>query len=256
MPVVIRNTKMKFRFLFIILFSQFSYGQKCLSDSLFKRFRNDIEVELLRSRKIDWDDETKESYYTLMSNCPIDSLTKYLDDTIPAVRCLIFAGLAQRNADNAFLGDILSKHQNDTAQYVDSPTDVTISWSVKEFMQTILRFKKENKIPNEAGNYNEKLKNIRKSFNRRLPGESHGFILKDSLLVVDSLKCFIDGFKIDSFTLYGSGKKFKTSNFFTKEIKQFIRTLKSGDTIFIDDIIVEDVNKNKRRIESLALVIK
>ena len=30
-------------------------------------------------------------------------------------------------------------------------------------MQTILRFKKENKIPNEAGNYNEKLKNIQKA---------------------------------------------------------------------------------------------
>ena len=81
--------------------------------------------------------------------------------------------------------------------------------------------------------------------------------LKDISSIAGSTReCFIDGFKIDSFTLYGSGKKFKTSNFFTKEIKQFIRTLKSGDTIFIDDIIVEDVNKNKRRIESLALVIK
>lgn len=239
-----------------ILLSHFSYGQKCADDSLFNRFKKDIQIELLRHKQIVWDDETRESYYTLMISCPIESLAKYVDDSIPAIRCLIFAGLTQKNADEEFLKPIVSKFKNDTAEYKDSPTDVVITWTVSDFMQTVLRRKIDKKLPNSAGDFESRLKTVRDRVRIVIPGEYHGIIPKDSLLLVDSLTYSSKEYRIVSFSLLDVNKTIITNNFFTEEIRDYIRNMASGDILLITEIVVEDSTKRRRKAPSIMLEIK
>jgi hypothetical protein len=248
--------KMRFLLLLIILPGHFSYGQKCADDSLFNRFKNDIQIELRRHGQISWDDETRESYYTLMISCPIESLVKYVDDPIPAIRCLIFGGLAQKNASEELLTQIASKFKNDSAEYKDSPTDVVTTWTVSDFMQTVLKFKIDKKIPNSAGDFESRLKTVRDRFRIIIPGEYHGIISKDSLLVIDSLAYPSKEYKIVSFSLLDINKTIVTNNIFTEEIRNYIRNMASGDFLVISEIFVEDSNKRRRKVPSIALEIK
>ena len=244
-----------------ILLCQSSYGQNCSDDSLFNRFKNNVQIEMLNNyNQIVWDDETKESYYKLMISCPINCLVKYVDDSVPAIRANIFGGLAQKKVDDDILDEILFRHKNDTAQYIESSTDVVITWTVNEYMQTILKLKADKKTFNANVDFESRLENLRSSLKKTIriyiPGEYHGMVAKDDLLLVDSLTCSLKEFRIISFKLISGDKTFITNNIFTQEVKEFIRTMTSGDRIYIEKIIVEGSDKMKRHIPSIILKIK
>lgn len=253
--------KVKYLLILSILISQFSYGQTCSNDSLFNRFKNDIQIELLRhDNHVVWDKETKLSYYTLMINCPIECLAKYVDDSIPSIRAMVFVGLAQKNVDCSFLEEILLRHKNDTAVFLECPTDVVITFTVSEFMQTVLKLKADNKIPNLAGDFESRLERLQNSLQTEfliyIPGEYHGIISKKDILLVDSLTCSLEGFRVISFNLTISNKTFITNNIFTEEIRDAIRIMITGGRLYIEDIAVEIPDKTFRKVSPLILEIR
>lgn len=244
-----------------LLLCQSLLGQNCSNDSLFNRFKYDVQIEMLNhSNQIVWNDATKESYYKLMIHCPINCLVKYTDDSIPAIRAIIFGGLVEKNVDDDILGEILDRHKNDTAQFIYSPTDLVITWTVSRYMQLKLRSQADNKTVNTADDFESRLENLRSSLRETIriyiPGEYHGMVTKDDLLLIDSLTCTLQGFRIISFNLISGTKTFSTNNVFTQEIKEFIKTMTSGDRIYIADIRVESSDKTIRQIASKALRIQ
>ncbi len=237
--------------LFIIVLNLFLcqslLGQNCPNDSLFIRFKYDIQIELL-NHQISWHDATKESYYKLMIDCPINCLVQYTDDAVPAIRAIIFDGLIAKNVDDDILGEILDRHKNDTAQFILTPGCVVNTWTVSQYMQIKMRSKANNKTSNTADYFESRLENLRKSLQETarvyIPGEYHGQVTKDDLLSIDSLICTLPGHRIVSFDLIAvSGTKtFSTNNVFTQEIKDFIKTMTSGDRIYMEEIRVEFPN--------------
>ncbi|MFH0894834.1 MAG: GldM family protein, partial [Bacteroidota bacterium] len=159
-----------------------------------------------------------------------------------------------------FLEEILNRHKNDTAEYIDSPTDVVITWTVREFMQTVLKWKADKKIPNAASDFESRLENLqnglRKNIRINIPGEYHGMISKDDILLVDSLTCSLEGFRVNSFNLTIANKTFAINNIFTKEIKDSIRDMITGDRLYIEDITIEIPDKTFRKVPSLILEIR
>ncbi len=223
-------------------------GQNCPNDSLFNRFKYDVQIGMLNhSNRIVWDHETKESYYKLMIHCPINCLVKYTDDSVPSIRAIIFEGLAKKNVDDDILGEILNRHKNDTAQFIRGSTDVLFTETVSGYMQLILKLKANNKTFNTTGYFESRLENLRSSLQKTIriyiPGEYHGMVTKDDLLLIDSLTCTLQGYRIISFNLISDTKTFSTNNIFTQEIKEFIKTMISGDRIYIDEIRVEFPDK-------------
>ena len=239
-----------------VLLAHYCYGQKDISDTLFNRFRNDIITE----QKVNYgdvvlDDETLESYYLLLSTHSIDALIKYTNDSIPAVRAEIFSGLAQKNADEQVLRDILNKHLNDTAKFVCESGDVVMAWSVKTYMQTMMKWKADNRFP--AINFDTRVEEIRNGRNKTISGIHHGVIDRDSLLKVDSLPCSIEKFKITSFVLKVRKKTIRSnSNAFTKRMKRNIKKLRSGERIYINRVKANDPEKTVRLLNSGILIIK
>lgn len=252
---------MKNLLILCILISNFSFGQDCLNNLLFIRFKNDIQTELFRNQnRVVWDDETRISYYKLMIDCPVECLVKYIEDSIPSIRAIIFVGLAQKNVDQSILEEIFIKHKNDTAYYIDSPTDVVITWTVIGFMQTILKLKADKEIPNSSGNFeflHENLqKTIREKIRINIPGEYHGKISKEDILLIQSLTCTIDGVRVISFKLTIDNETFETNNIFSENIRKAIRNMKVGNRLYIEDITVEFPEKEFRKLPSIMLEIK
>ncbi|MES2777778.1 MAG: hypothetical protein V4722_26600 [Bacteroidota bacterium] len=245
---------MRYLLLLQIFLTQLCHGQKYDNDSLFNIFKKDIQIELARRGCINWDDETKESYYTLMINCPIEDLFKYTDDSISAIRCSIFTGLAQKNAGKDILTGIISKHKNDTAEYINCPTDVVITWNVFEYMQKVMEWKMDRKTHNT--DYVSLLKTVRSRFRLNVPGEYHGVISKDNLLKVDSLTYSRKGFRIISFSLENGVESIAMNNLFTDRIKEFIKNTKSGDKLVINEIIIEATDKSRRKLPYQVLEIQ
>lgn len=243
---------MRLLLLLNLLLCQSLPGQNCPDDSLFNRFKYDVQIEMLNHpNKISWHDETKESFYTLMIDCPINCLVKYTDDSIPAVRAIIFEGLVRKNADNDILGEILERHKNDTTQFILSPTDVVWTWSVIGYMELMLKLKANNKKFSTRGYYESLLANLRKRLQDEIricvPGEYHGMVTKENLLSMDSLTTS-KGYRIVSYdliTITASGTKtIFTNNVFTPEIKELIKTMTSGDRIYLEEIRVEFPDKS------------
>lgn len=244
------------------LLCQSLLGQDCSYDSLFIRFKYDVQIEMLNDNEIEWCDVTKESYYKLMIDCPISCLVKYTDDSIPAIRAMIFGGLIEKNVDDDILGEILDRHKNDTAQFILSSTCVVDTWTVSRYMQLRLKFKSKanNKTFNTADVFESRLKNLRSRLQETIriyiPGEYHGLVTKDDLLLIDSLTCTLQGYRIVSFDLISGTKTFSTNNVFTQEIKDFIKTMTSGDHIHIYEIRVEFPDKTIGQIGGISLRIK
>ena len=241
-----------------LLLCQSLLGQNCPNDSLFNRFKYDVEIELLNNQ-IAWHDETKESYYKLMIDCPINCLVQYTDDSVPAIRAIIFGGLVEKNVDNDMLGEILDRHKNDTAQFMLGPGCVVDTWTVVGYMQLKKRMA-DNKSFNTADDFESRLENLRSRLQeaRRvyIPGEYHGQVAKDDLLSIDSLTCTLPGHRIISFDLISGTKTFSTNNVFTQEIKAFISTMKSGERIHMEEIKVQFPDNRIRCIGGKSLRIK
>jgi hypothetical protein len=200
-----------------------------------------------------WDDETSEAYYLLMSIRSIDVLVKYTDDSIPAIRAAIFAGLAQRNADHKVLGEILNKHLTDTGKFTLSPTEVVITWSVREYMQMVVSHKTDNEPDLD---FKARIEKIRRERHIIIAGAHHGIIAKDSLLKADSLISSQEGIKVISFVLTVKSKTIRSGNFLSARTKRNIKKLRSGERIFIDNIIVEWPDNIPRQMGGITLKIK
>lgn len=253
----------RYSLLLLIFLGHYCYGQKCNGDSLFNRFKKDIQIEQQEHHgRVVWDDETEESYCILMINCPIEVLVKYTDDSIPSIRTSIFGGLVHKNADKDILTAILTKHKNDTAEFTESPTDVVITWNVRDFMQTALKMKTENKLG--STNYESRLATIRNKVGIVFPGAYHGIIPKDSLLLVDCLIYNKKDVKIVSFTLTMNKdtslvEEKSFTNYLTAEMKKNFKESKTGDYLCIDNIVAEFTKNNKRvkgRLAPLCLKIE
>jgi len=244
-----------------ILISQFCYCQTCSNDSLFIHFKNDIQIELLKNdNNIVWEDETSISYYKLMIACPIKCLSKYVDDSIPSIRAIVFAGLVQKNVDSSILEEILNRHKNDTAKFIEHRGCVVFTWTVNEYMRTLLSRKADNYISNTTDYFKFRLEylqnRLRNKIEINIPGEYEGKISKEDLLLVDSLKCSSERFRVISFDLNVGNKTFATNNIFTKEMKDSFRDMITGDRLFIDNITVEIPDKKIKRHIPLILEIR
>lgn len=248
------STQAKYFLLLLLFLSQFSHSQECHGDSLFSLFKKDIQIELARYKMVNWDDETRKSYYTLMINCPVETLTRYVDDSIPAIRCLVFVGLVNKNADKNLLTEIVNRHKGDTAIYLDSPTDVVNTWIVNEYMQTTLSWKAADKIP--GPNYEPRLAAIGNNFHYIVPGLYHGTVPKDSLLKMDSLACSRKGYRVVSFRLNNGTETIPAGNIFTPQIKELIRNTKPGEVLSFEAIIIEDPDGSRQKYVSLSMEIK
>ena len=169
-----------------VFLGQYCYGQKYNEDFLFNKFRNDVQIA--------WDDETLESYYLLLSVCSVEALVKYTDDSNPRVRAEIFSGLIGKNADDKILKQILTKHLNDTAKFISGSSNVYITYSVKKYMQEVLTWKADNKLPEV--DFKARLQQIRSRRYDMIRGVHHGIISKDSLLRLDSLISLPEGVKL------------------------------------------------------------
>jgi hypothetical protein len=243
---------MRLLLLFNILLCQSLPGQNCPNDSLFSRFKYDVQIEMLHHpNEISWHDETRESFYTLMIGCPTHCLVKYTDDSIPAVRAIIFEGLVRKNADNDILNEILDRHKNDTVQFTRSSTCVVWTSTVIGHMELMLKLKANNKKFSTTDYYESLLANLRRRLQDEIqinvPGAYHSMVTKEHLLSMDSLTTS-KGYRIASYDLIAitaSGTKtIFTDNVFTPEIKELIKTMTSGDRIYLEDIRVEFPDKS------------
>ncbi len=253
-----KNMKILFAFI-LILVTQISYAQKERINSLFKTFEKDIEVEqTYHDGKIIWDNDTKESYYSLMKVAKIDSLLKYIDNSNAAIRCIIFSGLISKHLDKKILVKIVDNYRNDTALYKEASTDFRITWRVNEYMQAIFRYQltKKNKM-----DYDKMLTKLREYPRIVLPGFRHGNIRKEEIIRIDSLSFNYKDLKIHSFTaIYVRNSESEIlkseNNFFTTAMKEKTLQLMSGDIIFLDEIKVIVKEKIIRTFEPLTIRIE
>jgi len=233
----------------LIICAQILFAQTAAVDSLFEQFVNDIEtVQAYHDGVVDWDDETRESYYLLMINSPVEALIPYTDHANAAVRCLIFSGLVNSNADDETLKEILEKHQNDTAVFKP--------WKVINYMN----FSMENRTSDRI-DYEKRLSDLRQEPRVLLPGLRHGHISRDDLLRADSLvyshvfinlQSFVMSFKAD----YRIIDRQSDSHLFTPAMKRRIKKLRPGDRVYISDIMAQGPNGSVKQIGSFTLVIK
>lgn len=239
-----------------IFLGPYSHGQECNSDSLFNAFREDIQTEMeVNHGEVIKDDETDEAFYQLLSSCPVETLRKYTDDSIPAVRAEIFMGLVLKNADEKILCEILNEHLNDTAEFTLSPTDVVMTWTVRGYMQFGLDYKVDNKVINV--DLKDRLEQIRKRphFNP-ISGVHHKTISKDSLLKTDSLISY-QGYRIISFLFGAENITIQAdNNVVTNQMKGIIKGLKPGQHVYFDNIRAELPDKRIVTVHGIDLKIK
>lgn len=241
----------------LIICAQILFAQTVSVDSLFEQFVKDIEtVQAYHDGVLVWDDETRESYYLLMINSPVEALIPYTDHANAAVRCLIFSGLVNNNADDKTLKEILEKHQNDTAEYISRSTDIQITWNVGEYMKLTLEHRTSDRI-----DYEKRLSDLRQEPHVLLPGLRHGRISRDNLLRADSLKYSHVFINVQSFIMsFKVGDRIidrqSDSHLFTPAMKRRIKKLQPDDRVFFSDIMVQGPNGRIKQIGSLTVVIK
>jgi len=258
---VVRNIHMTTIRLFTILLilkAQACYSQYINSDSLLNNFKKDIEIEQREHAGVaSMDDETKVSYYLLVSSCPITDLIKYTDDSNPFVRSYVFAGLLRRKITKDRILNILELHKNDTAKFTSKGADVVIEWTVKEFMEAGWRLKHSNELPDI--DYKKELERVRSQpvTKLKIGCISHGIIDKRDLLNIDSLSLTDKELRVVSFNLFVAGKEMKSSNYLlTNEMKQVIESCEPGEFIVFDNIKVVAKDNIVRQLASLSLRLK
>lgn len=252
---------MKVLVLLGILITHFSFGQDCSNDSLLNRFKRDIQFRMLPEDKIvRWDDETRISYYSLMIECPVECLIKYVEDTMPFIRAEVFLGLVMKNTDNAILEEILRNHRNDTTEFLQVHTDVVVAWTVIEYMEFAVKWKAENSSTMDERHFESRLENLQNRINSTprviVPGEYRGRISKEDLLLVDTITCSHKEIKIISFSVVTVNRIFDLKDSFTEEMKEEIRTMEVGDHIGIDTIVAEFPDGTVRQISAVFLTIR
>ncbi len=233
----------------LIICAQILFAQTAAVDSLFEQFVKDIETEqAYHEGVVKMDDETRESYYLLMINSPVEALIKYTDHANAAVRCLIFSGLVNKNADDETLKEIVEKHQIDTAVFKP--------WKVGEYMKITLEYRTSDRI-----DYEKRLSTLRQYPHVLIPGLRHGRISRDDLLRADSLKYSHVFINVQSFVMsFKVGDRIidrqSDSHLFTSAMKRRIKKLRTGDRVFFNDIMAQNQNGMVKNIGSFTVVIK
>ena len=254
----IQMTTLKLLPLLLLLTVQNCYSQLINSDTLFNRFKNDIEIlQREHSGVVAMDDETKISYYSLISYSSIKDLIRFTNDSNPFIRSYVFAGLLRKQTSNKQLLKILDTHKNDTAKFISKGADVVTEWTVREFMQAGMNLKSANTLPKIY--YKKEIERIRTQPELKLniTGISHGLIDKKELLNIDSLTLSNKELRIVSFTLFMAGQEMKSSGCdFTKEMKHTIQKSQLGEFVVFDNIKVMDKNKAVRQLVSLTLKLR
>ena len=134
--------------LLLFLTVQNCYSQLNNVDTLFNKFKNDIEIEQREHLGVvAMDDKTKISYYSLVFYSSIKDLVRFTNDSNPCIRSYVFAGLLRKQISNKLLLQILDTHKNDTAKFISKGADVVIEWTVKDFMQAGMNLKSANTLP-------------------------------------------------------------------------------------------------------------
>lgn len=234
----------------LVLCMQMLFAQTTTVDSLFEQFVHDIETEqAYRDGEIVFDDETRESYYSLMINSPVEALIPFTDHPNAAVRCHLFRGLVHNNTDDETLNAILEKHQNDTAVF-------NRLFTVRDYMKYTLEHRTSDTV-----DYKKMLINIRQELRVTIPGLSHGRISRDDLLRADSLVFrYIPSVNVQSFAMcFRVGERIVTrqskSQLFTPAMKRRIKKLRPGDKVFFEDIMMKGPNGGVKQIGSVTMVI-
>jgi hypothetical protein len=242
----------------LLFFSKVTCSQELNHDSLFNVFQKDIEIEQTYNEgRVVWGDHTKENFYLLMIVSPVDTLIKYITNSNPAIKCFIFSGLINKNADEEVIKEIANNHINDTASFQNMPTDVVQNWTVNEYMQIQLIYRGETKI-----DYEERIKEIRQTLRVVLEGERHGRICKEDFLNIDSLYLnSYNDYKISSFSLsYKKNAKWiekkSENNQLTSEMKRNIKKMNSTDILNIENIEVISPDGDRRLIPSIKIQLK
>ena len=243
----------------LILFGQYSFGQNNRIDSLLRELKNDIEIEQREySGRVVWDDETKETYYSLMDICPNKTLLKFTDDSNAVIRIYMYLGFV-RNSNNKILQRrILKKHRNDTIEITEKQGCVVHSWKVIEHMQMTFNTKQEKEL--KKLNYKKEIELIRNKPHIVINGARHGKIKKEMLQELDSLTFSKNGINVSSFEIYletdTAYSSTSSSNKLTETMKSEIMKLKTGDKIYFDEIKIKDPDNITRTAGSIALRIQ
>ena len=230
--------------LFIILKTQFVFGQNRCQDSLINKFRNDIHIDLREnSGVISMCAETKESYYSLLAYSTTENLIKYTNDTNAYIRANVFFGLMSRNIKKSQIRNILALHEQDTSTFISRRGCVLMKWTVRDFMKYASKSKVARKW--SIKKYKKEIEEIQKGelYEFKLDGISHGLMDKDRVLKMDRLLLTNKDMKVKSFDFFLNDQEFSSANdYFTDEMKIAIEKAKSGDAIFLYEIkvIVED----------------
>lgn len=240
--------------LILICISQFCAAHDKNIDSLIKNFKKEVAFSHKHFGRIIWDSEMKLSYYSLMNICPVDTLINLTSDTDPVIRSYSFLELARRKIDVSILQDIIHKHENDTASYSTSSTDVVQSWKVIESMKFTYELAKEQKLLILI--YEKEIAKIRDELHIVIKGNHHGFIRKSDLLNLDRLAFSKIGFKVLSFDIRINNKSLAArSNVVTGEMKSEIEKLKVGDRVYFESLKVKGPDNKVRSYGSVTLTI-
>jgi hypothetical protein len=244
---------------FILIFIvQYCNGQTYNIDSLFNKFKEEIQFEQkYHAGCIVWDDETKLAFYQLMAVCPVDTLIKYTNDSNPAIRAQVFSELAYIGDDDSTLITIKNKHVNDTVRVSIWPFDTTVI----EYMNMFLRFRSDSTIKRNHIDYKKRIQKIKEEPRFIIKGLQHKRISKDDLLNVDSLICSEKDYKIVSFSLItNNGIELisfeSSSNVLSSEMKKGIMELITGNKIYIEDIKAVGIDGSHRILSQQSFFIK
>jgi len=235
-----------------------SSGQKV--DSLFYLFKKNKEFKQgLSKPKTELSDEMKILYYTILDKADFNSLEEFTNDNNPAIRSLMFIGLAHKNAPDSILHRIYLRHQNDSTNFESGSGCVRFTDHVNNFMKVGLKYARDNKIriidfPNEITRI--KKKNIY-PHSIILPGFQFNRMKKEELLRLKKLTCFDNNYKVNSFTI-ANGKKVCSNNsdFITNNMKEMIEQMQSDSRLFIEDIKIKFPDNGIRSINGITIIVE
>lgn len=256
---IVRN-RMNKLFLFFCCCSVFlisslpGFSQSGSTDSLFREFRNDILIEQeLYNGVVIWDDDTRITYYRLLLNATADSLEKYTDDSVAAVRGIMFRALINKNAHEKILQETMDRHTHDTVSFAEKGGTVVFSFPVKSYMKISYDFRDTL----HSIDFASEIKKMQEQHLIKISVADHGLIRMEDLLKLDSLTCVGMAKELVSISLILGKKEIPaTGCHLNKKMKRRIRAARKGDVICFDNIRVRVPDDTVRRLPSICLRVK
>jgi hypothetical protein len=215
-----------------------AFSQDYQPDSLYQRFREDVETEQRENAgRMLLDDDTKESYYLLIHHSSISDLLRYINDPNVHIRLAIFNGLLQKETKKEVLEKILADHQTDTISFEAIGADVSINWRTIDYMQAGMHAWSSKQL--RKIDYEKELKHLKAASMHKpdLVGLRHGIMEKEQLLKTEQLMLRDSTIKIVSFILNAGDDKIQSvNNRLTPEMKELIKKTAPGELVIFDTI--------------------